>query len=41
VIDDRDDWSEHRPSADAVNQVIEEHGWDEFSRWNPGIRSAV
>jgi hypothetical protein len=37
VIDDRDDWSEHRPSADAENRFIEEHGFDAFGRWHLGI----
>jgi hypothetical protein len=37
VVDDRDDWSEHRPSADAENRFIEEHGYQEFGRWHLAI----
>lgn len=29
VLDQRDDWSEHRPSAGAENTFIEEHGFGE------------
>ncbi len=35
-IDERDDWSEHQPSADEENRFIEEHGIDEFARWHLG-----
>jgi hypothetical protein len=35
-IDERDDWSEHQPSADAENRFIEEHGMDAFARWHLG-----
>lgn len=27
VADDRDDWSEHQPSAGEENRFIEEHGY--------------
>jgi hypothetical protein len=37
VVDDRDDWSEHRPSADAENRFIEEHGIAEFGRWHLAV----
>jgi hypothetical protein len=37
VLDDRDDWSEHQPSAEDENRFIEEHGWAEFGRWFLGI----
>ena len=37
VVDHRDDWSEHRPSADAENRFIEEHGMDEFGRWHLAV----
>jgi hypothetical protein len=37
VADDRDDWSEHQPSADEENRFIEEHGWTEYGRWHLGI----
>jgi hypothetical protein len=37
VLDDRDDWSEHQPSAQQENQYIEEHGWDGYGRWHLGV----
>jgi hypothetical protein len=37
VIDDRDDWSEHQPSAEEENRFIEEHGWAEYAKWHLGI----
>jgi hypothetical protein len=37
VLDERDDWSEHQPSAGEENRFIEEHGWDGFARWHLGI----
>jgi hypothetical protein len=37
VADDRDAWSEHRPSAEAENRFIEEHGWHQFGRWHLAI----
>src|SRR6266516_2104761 len=37
VLDERDDWSEHRPSAEDENRFIEEHGFDEYSRWYLGV----
>jgi hypothetical protein len=33
VIDDRDAWSEHQPSAADENRFIEEHGFGEYGRW--------
>ena len=27
VADERDDWSEHQPSAEDENRFIERHGW--------------
>jgi hypothetical protein len=33
VLDERDDWSEHQPSAGTENSFIEEHGWDEYQKW--------
>jgi hypothetical protein len=38
VVDQRDDWSEHQPSAADENRFIEEHGIDEYGRWHLGIR---
>jgi hypothetical protein len=37
VADDRDDWSEHQPSADQENEFIEEHGWREYGKWHLGV----
>ncbi|MCW3069447.1 MAG: hypothetical protein JWL67_2072 [Solirubrobacterales bacterium] len=37
VRDERDDWSEHQPSADEENKFIEEHGIAEYARWHLGI----
>src|SRR4051794_36381509 len=37
VYDDRDDWSEHQPSADDENAFIEEHGWAAYSKWHLGV----
>jgi hypothetical protein len=34
VLDERDDWSEHQPSAEDENRFIEEHGWDEYGKWH-------
>ena len=37
VIDERDDWSEHQPSARQENDFIQDHGWGAFARWYLGI----
>jgi hypothetical protein len=37
VLDDRDDWSEHQPSAREENDFIAEHGWDAYGRWHLGV----
>jgi hypothetical protein len=37
VLDERDDWSEHRPSTARENEFIEAQGWSEYSRWHLGI----
>jgi hypothetical protein len=37
VLDERDDWSEHQPSAEQENRFIEEHGWAEYARWYLGV----
>jgi hypothetical protein len=36
-IDDRDDWSEHQPSAEDENHFIEEHGWSEYGKWHLAV----
>jgi hypothetical protein len=40
VIDDRDAWSEHQPSARQENEFIEECGIAQYSRWYLGIDDA-
>jgi hypothetical protein len=37
VLDKRDDWSEHQPSAAEENRFIEERGWSEYGRWHLGV----
>ncbi|GAA3828477.1 hypothetical protein ACFS5L_02630 [Streptomyces phyllanthi] len=37
VLDERDDWSEHRPSSKAENAYLEEHGFIEYRSWYLGI----
>ena len=33
VLDERDDWSEHRPSAEEENAYLREHGRAAHARW--------
>ncbi|HMG48411.1 MAG TPA: hypothetical protein VK614_13240 [Allosphingosinicella sp.] len=40
VRDERDDWSEHQPSAANENDFIEAHGIAEFGKWHLGIDDA-
>jgi hypothetical protein len=35
--DERDDWSEHAPSAEQENKFIDKHGFDEFASWHLGL----
>ncbi|MCW2718749.1 MAG: hypothetical protein QOG20_6021 [Pseudonocardiales bacterium] len=37
VDDDRDAWSEHRPSPQQENAFIAEHGYGEYGRWHLGV----
>jgi hypothetical protein len=37
VIDERDDWSEHQPTADDENRFIEKRGWSEYGKWHLGV----
>jgi len=37
VKDERDDWSEHAPSASDENAFVEKHGWTDYSHWHLGI----
>ncbi|MBG6237778.1 hypothetical protein IWX78_000721 [Mycetocola sp. CAN_C7] len=37
VRDDRDDWSEHAPSADEENAFLDKHSWTDFGHWHLGV----
>jgi hypothetical protein len=37
VVDERDAWSEHQPSAQVENEFIELHDFNEFGKWHLGI----
>ena len=37
VFDERDAWSEHRPSAQQENEFIRLHGFAEYGKWYLGI----
>lgn len=37
VRDDRDDWSEHAPTADEENDFIDAHTWSDYSHWYLGV----
>jgi BON domain len=37
VLDERDAWSEHQPSAERENEFIRLHGFDEYGKWYLGI----
>ena len=37
VRDERDDWSEHQPSAAEENEFISRHGFAEYGKWHLGI----
>jgi hypothetical protein len=37
ALDDRDDWSEHQPTAEDENRFIEKHGWNEYAKWHLGV----
>jgi hypothetical protein len=37
VYDERDAWSEHRPSAESENDFIRQHGFNEYAKWYLGI----
>lgn len=36
VADERDDWSEHAPTAEEENAFIDAHGMAEFAKWHLG-----
>ena len=37
VFDERDAWSEHRPSAQTENEFFAAHGFREYAKWYLGI----
>jgi hypothetical protein len=37
VFDEKDMLSEHQPSANEENEYIEEHGFEEYSKWYSGV----
>lgn len=37
VIDERDAWSEHQPSAEEENEFIRLFGFGEYGKWHLGI----
>jgi hypothetical protein len=37
VLDNRDDWSAHQPTAAQENEFIRRKGIDEYARWHLGI----
>jgi len=39
VFDERDAWSEHRPSAQEENEFIRLHGFAEYGKWYLGIKT--
>ena len=37
VLDKRNEWGDHHPTAQQDNDFIREHGFAEYSRWHLGI----
>jgi hypothetical protein len=37
VLDERDAWSEHQPSAERENEFLRQHGFEEYAKWYLGI----
>ena len=37
ALDERDDWSEHQPSAEDENRYLDEHGFGAYGRWFLGV----
>lgn len=37
VLDQRDAWREHQPSAEQENEFLREHGFNEYAKWYLGI----
>ena len=40
VVDERDAWSEHQPTAAEEDRFIERHGFREYAKWYLGIDDA-
>jgi hypothetical protein len=40
VIDERDAWSEHQPSAQQENEFIRQHGFAGYAKWHLAIDDA-
>ena len=40
VADERDAWSEHQPSTLEENELIRQHGFDEYAKWHLGADTA-
>jgi hypothetical protein len=36
-LDNRDEWSEHQPSAADENRYIDEHGFSAYGKWFLGV----
>jgi hypothetical protein len=41
VFDERDDWSEHQPTAGDGNKFIGEHGMSQYAKWHLGIETKM
>ena len=37
VVDERDAWSEHQPTAQQENDFIHKHGLGEYTKWHLGV----
>jgi hypothetical protein len=37
IADQRDDWSEHQPSAQQENEFIRQCGFTEYGKWHLGV----
>src|SRR4051812_28231432 len=37
ILDGRDAWSEHQPSAQKENEFIRAHGFSEYAKWYLGV----
>jgi hypothetical protein len=40
VRDEKDSWSEHRPSTQIENEFVRLHGFEQYARWHLGIDDA-